>query len=83
MSERLQMEGKLAELKRARSELIIRGNAHARAIKEALALVAVSSIKEIDADSIHVHAKGLKTIRDEYIRIDGDISALEKELGRR
>ncbi len=83
MSERLQMEGKLAELKRARSELIIQGNAHARAIKEALALVAVSSIKETDADSVLVHAKGLKAIRDEYLRIEGDIEALEKELGRR
>lgn len=77
---RLEMEGMIQRLRKENIDLATQANMSIRAIKDALALSAVTPIDQIDADTIDAAAAQLSVIRDEYIANRKKIEALRKEL---
>ena len=77
----LQLKGRLGEARRRMLELVPAANDHAESIKALLALSAVSSVEDMDADRILRHARELKRLRDRIVEVSTEIRKLRKELG--
>ena len=80
---RLEMKGALQELKLRKMNLIISADSKIKAIKDALALSAVTPLDEINIDAVALLSEELKALKEEYLDTVKKIDALKKELGEK
>ena len=80
---RLEMKGALQELKLKKMNLIISADSKIKAIKDALALSAVTPLDEINIDAVALLSEELKALKEEYLDTVKKIDALKKELGEK
>ncbi len=80
---RLEMKGALSELKLKKMNLIISADSKIKAIKDVLALSAVTPLDEINIDAVALLSEELKALKEEYLDTQKKINALKKELGEK
>ncbi len=80
---RLEMKGALQELKLRKMNLIISADSKIKAIKDELALSAVTPLDEINIDAVALLSEELKALKEEYLDTVKKIDALKKELGEK
>lgn len=80
---RLEMKGALQELKLRKMNLIISADSKIKAIKDALALSAVTPLDEINIDAVALLSEELKALKEEYLDTVKKIDVLKKELGEK
>ncbi len=80
---RLEMKGALQELKLRKMNLIISADSKIKAIKDELALSAVTPLDEINIDAVALLSEELKALKEEYMDTVKKIDALKKELGEK
>lgn len=80
---RLEMKGALQELKLKKMNLIISADSKIKAIKDELALSAVTPLDEINIDAVALLSEELKALKEEYLDTVKKIDALKKELGEK
>ncbi len=77
-TERLQLKGRLEELRKRRASLVASAGALMRAIR--LGLPPLARLDEINTDEVAEAAKQLQTIQAEFRQVLEDIAAVEREL---
>jgi len=80
MSERLQLKGKLSDLKIRKMELATKASANINAVRSLLATAAITPLEEIKLKDALVHMTEAYGQQREYLNVCGDIKKIKKEL---
>ena len=78
--ERAMLRAKLSELKAKRIEIINNISAKLNAVKNILAPLIFTSVREINIKDAHIHIKEADSLKTELIDVDNAIINIEKDL---